>query len=262
MVGIKKETTHAAATLASQKNPDLKLRPANSGAACEHSLHLLLDGSNSVGKANWEMQVNATADALESPEVVALMKRNGGMAVMTQKFTGHTEPMGFWEIISDSKDAQRYARRLRHEGLHYPNGGDTKIANAIHSAMMQFSVSPCKGGRKIIDVSTDGESDVNAIASARNEAENNGITINGIGVEAANPAKPAKGEKSASADPALPERALTNTNKASAVLRQYAKTANGFVMDANWDNYARMIRNKIMTEIAEVALPEKKAHSR
>jgi len=156
-----------------------------SGAAraCDTALMLAIDVSNSVDEAEYRLQVDGLADALEDPDIIeamvqgqvaiAVMQWSGAeRQVLTTPWTRITAPA---DVAALSLDARLTQRQIRLS--------DTAPAEAIRFALLQFAeVTDC--ARHIIDVSGDGTPNAGSeVAVARNEAERQGVTINGIAIE-------------------------------------------------------------------------------
>jgi len=151
--------------------------------ACDTALMLAIDVSNSVDEAEYRLQVDGLADALEDPEIVEAMVQ-GQVAIAVMQWSGAerqviTTP---WTRITAPADVAALAlqARLTTRAIRL---SDTAPAEAIRFALAQFAaVNDCE--RHIIDVSGDGTPNAgSAVNEARNEAERQGVTINGIAIE-------------------------------------------------------------------------------
>jgi len=68
---------------------------------CAVALVLLMDSSDSIAPNEFSLQRDATAAALEHPDVVRAIEDVGGVAVLTASFGWKPEIMTPWRIVSD-----------------------------------------------------------------------------------------------------------------------------------------------------------------
>lgn len=197
-------------------------------AACETALLLTVDVSNSVDAAEYRMQIDGMADALEDPQIAeALVQGQVALGVIQWSGVDRQEMSLPWLRMTGHaavRDAAARARALP-RAFHL---SDTAPAEAIHFALARFADVPdCK--RRIIDVSGDGTPNAgSAVAAARVAAERQGVTINGIAIEGLG---------------------LAITGFFARVL----VTRDGFVVTARGHrDYPRAIRQKILRELARV----------
>lgn len=182
-------------------------------------LALLLDASGSVDAAEWKLQVEATAAAIEAPETVAKIVHAGGAAVWAAEFASITIPMVDWHVIRNEHDAKVFAAALvahvRQESM------STASGDAIFSALEALRVAPpCERG--VIDVSTDGWANSGALVSdAVASAQVQGHLVNAIVIE-----------------------------DEPGVLEKYRDAVNGFALPATWETYDQAIKQKLNLEIA------------
>lgn len=182
-------------------------------------LALLLDASGSVDRAEWELQVNATAAAIEAPETVAKIVQAGGAAVWAAEFASITIPMVDWHVIRNEHDAKVFAAALvahvRQESM------STASGDAVLAALAALRIAPsCE--RQVVDVSTDGWANSGALISEAIEtAERQGALVNAIVIE-----------------------------DEPQVLEKYRDAVNGFALPATWETYAQAIKQKLNLEIA------------
>ena len=151
--------------------------------ACDTALVLTIDVSNSVDPAEYRLQVDGLAAALQDPEIVEAMVR-GSVAIAVVQWSGETrqELTIPWRTIRSALDA----RQLSEEARLMPRAfilSDTAPAEAIYFAMDQFRDAPdCR--RKVIDVSGDGTPNAGrSTSAARQAAQRAGITVNAIAIE-------------------------------------------------------------------------------
>ncbi|MBB5721473.1 Ca-activated chloride channel family protein [Loktanella ponticola] len=151
--------------------------------ACDTALVLSIDVSNSVDPAEYRLQVDGMADALLDPEIVDAMVA-GYVAIAVMQWSGQDrqETSIAWRQIRSALDAER----LSVDARLIPRAfvlSDTAPAEAMYYAVDLFHSAPdCK--RRVIDISGDGTANAGADpARARQFAQRNGITINGIAIE-------------------------------------------------------------------------------
>ncbi|MEL6573525.1 MAG: DUF1194 domain-containing protein [Pseudomonadota bacterium] len=151
--------------------------------ACDTALVLTIDVSNSVDPAEYRLQIDGLADALEDPEIVEAMVR-GEVAIAVVQWSGENwQDLSIpWRTIRTSLDAQQLAIETRLMPRAFVLS-DTAPAEALYFAIDLFRDAPiCR--RKVIDVSGDGTPNAGGSTSAaRQSAQRAGITINGIAIE-------------------------------------------------------------------------------
>ena len=196
--------------------------------ACDTALALTIDVSNSVDPAEYRLQVDGMADALQNPEIVEAMVQ-GEVAIMVIQWSGEDrqEVSIPWTRIRTALDAERLAIEARLIPRAFVLS-DTAPAEAIYFALDQFSsVSDCE--HHVIDVSGDGTPNSGRdVRTARASAERQGVTINGVAIESMG-------------------LAITGFYNTSIITR------NGFVITARTHReYPEAIRKKILRELAQV----------
>lgn len=221
---------------------------------CSTSLHLLLDGSSSVSLENWHKQVEATAKALENPEVIQLLVGNNGSAVTVGVFHAFYKNMVAWKEIDTERDAKQLAMQVRLMKDAYPQGPDTQVGYALEESSKQFTSSPCGiTARKIIDISTDGlDTYLLNIHAARDKAIKLGITINGIGIHDGVPPN---------SFPITGYSALTDQEK-RVWLKENVVTPDGFAMVTDFVNYPEVLTQKIIKELNVAERDVRAGHGR
>lgn len=196
--------------------------------ACDTALALTIDVSNSVDPAEYRLQIDGMADALQDPEIVEAMVQ-GEVAIMVMQWSGEDrqEVSIPWTRIRTALDAERLAIAARTIPRAFVLS-DTAPAEAIYFALDQFgAVSDCV--HHVIDVSGDGTPNAGGdVRTARNTAERRGVTINGVAIESMG-------------------LAITGFYNTSVITR------NGFVITARTHReYPEAIRMKILRELAQV----------
>lgn len=193
---------------------------------CEIALALLLDGSMSVQDSDWRTQVEQTARAIESPEVLDAIRRNGTIAVTAITFSDTSVQDVPWHVVRTADEARHLAATIRASmRQHY---GLTDIGGALLFAQRQFANVPCEAGQHIIDLSTDGRDREADMAAARDQVQEAGTRVNVI---------------------------VVGDERDEEVLRRSAVTYDGFVLRAeSWSDYPLLFRRKIVLELTQ-ALP-------
>jgi Ca-activated chloride channel family protein len=196
--------------------------------ACDTALVLTIDVSNSIDTAEYRLQTDGLADALQDPEIIDTMV-SGASAITVVQWSGVDKQTVSipWTEVRTALDAQWLSQQARLMQRAFVLS-DTAPAEAIYFSLALFDDVP-NCNRKVIDVSGDGTpnggSDVRA---ARNAAETAGVTINGIAIESMG-------------------LAITNFFRGAVITR------NGFVMTARTHReYPATIRAKILRELSRV----------
>lgn len=153
------------------------------------SLVLAMDASGSMTDAEFDMQMSATATALQHPEVIAAIRSVGGivLAAVIWSDSMSTIQRLDWELVTDAASAARHAARLM--ALDRGRGGNTDMGQGIAAALdMQAMPGNC-AGRRIVNVSGDGRETPFArgrtaisVAAVRARAVAEGVTINGLAI--------------------------------------------------------------------------------
>lgn len=189
---------------------------------CAAALVLLMDASGSIMMDEWRVQLEATAAAIESPEVADAIRRGGPIAVTAMAFGSVTADVTGWHVLTNAAEARAYAERMRQAPRALSGGTD--IGRALSAAHEAMRAAPCAPDRYVIDLSTDGDAPEAGTALARDAAQLDGVTINAIVVGAM----------------ARPES-----------LREHAITGDGFLIEAaDWASYAALVRRKVILETA------------
>lgn len=194
-------------------------------SACAVALVLLLDASGSVTPADWQMQVQGTADGIADAGVIRIIERQGAVAMTAIAFSDRTFAMVPWRIITGAAQAEAFAQALR-AAPRALNGG-TRIGQAIEDAVLAFETAPCVAEQEVIDIASDGEADPGPTIRARDDAAQRGVRVNAIGIGRLPGGTPADW------------------------LRDNAVTMGGFALSAaDWGDFARAMRRKLQMELA------------
>lgn len=193
---------------------------------CAIALALLLDGSASVSLTDWRTQVEQTARAIESPEVVDAIQREGAIAVTAITFSHRQAQDVGWTVLRNADEAREFAASVRTQMHHH--FGMTNIGRALTFAQERFANVPCEVGQYIVDLSTDGMDSETGMQEARDQLQEAGTRINVI---------------------------VVGDQRDEEGLRRAAVTYDGFVLRADsWADYPALFRRKIVLELTQ-ALP-------
>jgi Ca-activated chloride channel homolog len=190
---------------------------------CELALILAIDVSGSVSAANYVLQRDATADALEQ-----VMRPNpvAPMAVQVIMWENYPHVVIPWTLIRYPSQVSQLAHRLK--SVDRPGMGATNLTSLMRDALDQFDHVPCESERLILDVSGDGTSDEPDLDQQRMRAEHMNVQVNGLPI-------------------------VTDLQPYDIVsyFRTEVVTLDGFVVSSNnWDDYYRAIRGKLALEVS------------
>lgn len=197
-------------------------------SACDVALMLAIDVSQSVDVAEYRLQTDGLADALTDPAIIDAMVA-GQVAISVVQWSGFdrqtfTLP---WTRVRSALDVARLSDIARLMPRTSTLSG-TAPAEALLFSLAQFApVADCK--RRVIDISGDGTPNSGGnVATPRQQAQRDGITINAIAIES---------------------QGLVITN----FYNRQVITRDGFVVTAKRHaDYPRAIRTKILRELSQV----------
>lgn len=196
--------------------------------ACDIALVLSIDVSNSIDPAEYLIQTAGMADALADTEIIgALLEGAVALSVVQWSGTDKQEVSVPWARMIDIGAIEDFAIAARTMPRAFVLS-DTAPAEAIYFALDLFAAVPdCT--RRVIDVSGDGTPNSGAdVRMARNAAQTQGVTINGIAIESMG-------------------QAITGFFQRGLITRD------GFVITARTHrDYARAIRAKILREVSRI----------
>ena len=165
--------------------------PARAQTNVDLQLVLAVDASGSVNDTRFELQKQGYAAAFRNRQAIKAIMSGGeqAIAVTLMQWTGpflHVQALP-WTLLKDAASAEAFAdANARSQRALY--GGGTSISGAIDQAMLLLSQSPYSSPRRTIDISGDGANNRGrSITQARDEAVNNGITINGLPILSLDP---------------------------------------------------------------------------
>ncbi|MGB5869409.1 MAG: DUF1194 domain-containing protein [Albidovulum sp.] len=150
---------------------------------CDLALLLAIDVSGSVDDAEYRLQIDGTADALQDPEVRdALVHGQVALAVVQWSAVEMQRLVIPWQTIDTAADVARLAPLVRAQERAFGKA-DTAVADALSFAAAQFDTAPdCN--RRVIDISGDGVQNSGAsLPEARRNIAGQGIVINAIAIE-------------------------------------------------------------------------------
>ncbi len=158
-------------------------------ARAEDTVDLLLvlaaDISRSVDAAKFKLQRDGYAAALTNPRVVGAIRSapSGRIAICYVEWSGADAQAIIvdWTAIGTESEAQAFADKMLAAPRRFMER--TAIGAAIGFSVQQFTRSPFKASRRVIDVSGDGTNNIGrGVNEARDEALAQGITINGLAI--------------------------------------------------------------------------------
>ncbi len=167
---------------ASADNPPDALRQ------CALALVLAVDISPSVNDHDYQLQMTGFASAFRDPAVIKAVSfwGRGGIAVtvfLWNSVNKQTQVVD-WTRIFDAASARALASRIEQVPRPFTRlGTGTAVGAAMIFAAKQFSRSPFRCQRRVIDVSGDGRSNIGPKPSeVRDVIVKLGITINGLAI--------------------------------------------------------------------------------
>lgn len=216
--------------------------------ACDTALILLMDRSGSMTNEEFALQLQGTADALRSPEVVRrIVGSSGGGSIYAR--VGTFDITVDWHTPWTRVASQREADGLADAVSSIPRIGrsGTYTGMALNDAVLQFQTVPQACDRKVIDVSTDGvAADLTTLAFARRRADSEEITINVIAVALPD----SEDDEDAVYAQQIPQAELITWSQ------EYIITGIGsFALGATFQTYAQAMRAKLTMELAASPVP-------
>ncbi len=158
--------------------------PARAQSSVDLQLVLAVDVSGSVNHERFELQKQGYVAAFRDARVLRAIRSgpHQAIAVTMVQWTGPYLQFQVvpWTLIKDEASAQAMAAAIQATPRRLATGG-TSISGAIDYSATLFADSPFKAERRVIDVSGDGANNRGrSVVQARDEAVNQGITINGL----------------------------------------------------------------------------------
>lgn len=199
--------------------------------ACVLALVLVMDVSGSVDHHGYAVQRDGTAAAISHPETGRLIERIGPVAMMAVEYGSTSHITVPWHIIRNSAEARAFGDRVGRTERS-PDSGGTATGEAILFALEQLAQAPCMADQQVIDISTDGESNVGRNPQdARDQAIANEVRINGLAI-----------------------RSPQGHGNPAEWIREHVITPGGFVIEVTEPSeYPDAMRRKLVLEITEAA---------
>ena len=222
--------------------------PARADDEVDLLLVLAADVSRSIDATKFQLQRDGYAAAISDPRVMETIKsgRLGriGLTFLEWSGIGAQHTVVDWTAVGDSAAAKDFGDRLLEAPRSFADR--TSISGAIEYSMDQFTHAPFKSSRRIIDISGDGTNNAGRdVASARDEALAQGVTINGLVILSENP-------MSWNPDHTNPPGGLDNYYRNNVI-----GGPGGFVMVAkDFTSFGQALIGKLIAEVAEHRLPK------
>lgn len=196
---------------------------------CALALVLLLDVSSSVTPERYNLQKQGLLMSFQDPSIQRLMlsQTPGGMAITVFEWSTTAQQSVPWHHIQTQDDLDTFIVQVA-AMERPPHDGITAIGTALDAGIGSLETTPCVPERKVLDVSGDGANNSGiAPAHARDRAQTQGITINGLPILNEN-------------EPGLEDH-----------YRTQVVTMDGFVIPSEgFEDFARALRRKLLLEIA------------
>ena len=211
------------------------------------ALVLATDVSRSIDSGEFQLQRKGYAEAVTNPRVLTAVQAGTyhAIALCFVEWSGPDEQAVVvdWTIIRDGETAAEFAAKLNTAPRSFT--GRTAIGAGIDFAMAQLARSGVTAERRIIDVSGDGTNNAGRpVTDARDAAVAQGAIINGLAILNERP----EGYFFAHTQPpeGLPAYYQNNVVGGNGAFLQVVK---------DFSTFGDAITNKLMTEIADLALP-------
>jgi hypothetical protein len=215
--------------------------------AVDVALVLATDVSRSIDAGEFELQRKGYAEAVMSPRVLTAVQAgtHHAIALCFVEWSGPDEQAVVvdWTVVRDGETAAEFAAKLVAAPRSFT--GRTAIGAGIDFAMVQLARSGVQADRRIIDVSGDGTNNAGRpVTDARDAAVGQGVIINGLAILNERP----EGYFFAHTQPpeGLPAYYQNNVVGGNGAFLQVVK---------DFSTFGDAITNKLMTEIADLALP-------
>jgi hypothetical protein len=160
--------------------------PAQEGQTVDLELALLVDVSSSVNDEEFRLQAGGLAAAFQSPAVLEAIRRAGpnGIAVGVVQWADRSlqQVSVDWTYLRNEADALGLAARIA-AMPRLGDGGHTALGDALGFGLRELASNRFAGLRRVIDLSSDGRNnDGGPLRPARQEAIDQGVTINGLAI--------------------------------------------------------------------------------
>jgi hypothetical protein len=260
----------AVAALPAMITLTLALRAETPAVEVDVALVVAIDVSESVDDARYTLQMNGIARALEDPGVIATLTSGPhGRIVFTMVMWADKSEIALpWVTISNKSEAFSVADQVRRLKRY---GGEFTCLARMFSSLSERVVPqlPLKTSRVVIDVSGDGidncSPDTTTIA-ARDLLVSQGVTINGLPIIEEPDRIVGSGAYRAPGSPMEYLRPLEAREQLTLEdwYRRYVMGGEfAFILPANgYDDFARAIRQKFVTEISVMTPPTRLIEAR
>lgn len=157
---------------------------------CDLLLVLSADVSRSVDATKFKLQREGYAAAISDPRVMRLIEaganRKIALCFIEWSGTGAASVMVDWAAIGSRSEADAFAGAVM--AAPRPFMDRTSISTGIDFALAHMGKSPFGADRRVIDISGDGtHNSGRSVNDARDEAVEQGVTINAIAILSAVP---------------------------------------------------------------------------
>lgn len=209
--------------------------------SCAVALILLIDVSASVSDTDYTLQKNGVVSAFNDIQIQKIIESHSdGIAISIHEWSTNTDITIPWIIIKTKDDLSMLIELINKKQYNQNVSGMTGLGRAIDYAIDYFVKVPCQPDRKIIDVSSDGKSNIGIEPLiVRDRAIQELVTINGL---------PILNET---------EKDLVDYYQTNII------TPDGFLISANgYMDFIRAIKRKLLLEIANLRdhIPLLKVH--
>src|ERR1700726_1238272 len=214
-------------------------------------LMLAADVSRSIDESEFALQRKGYSSAVTDPRVLAAIRggTTGTIAICFVEWSGAGEQnvVADWTVIRDEEDAGGVAAGILAPPR--PFIRRPSISGAIDFAMERFAAAEPRASRHIIDISGDGTNNSGrSVTDARDQAVGQGVTINGLAIVND---KPNPGYAFHTQPPGgLPEWYRQNVIGGPGAFLRVVE---------DFQSFADAMTNKLVSEIAAVASPERRA---
>jgi hypothetical protein len=161
--------------------PTLAAGDEGIGRPVDLALVLLTDVSNSMDDREYAIVKAGYRAAFRDPQVIAAILSNSkGVAVAYVEFSGKDEfaMMQGWDVLTDAESARSFGESVAAGPR--SSAGNTALATSLRRATLMLSSGEFSASRRVIDVSSDDDSDQGQTAPVRDAAVAAGITINAL----------------------------------------------------------------------------------
>lgn len=145
-------------------------------------LVLAVDTSLSVDDVEYDLQMRGIAKAFRTPEIIALIQQQGGVAVTLFQWNSRVDPryMIPWHLLHSPASVSSFADKVE-QAARDPVRGFTAIGGAIDFGVSLIAQNEFDGRRLKIDISGDGRNNTGVLpVESWRGADTRGVVINGL----------------------------------------------------------------------------------